>query len=510
MTLPRTRQVDYSQTDSLAGVQADLLVLVVDEDLIRDNALVSNELSQLDSQLGGVVTTLARTGVFEAKWQQLIHTLTGKEKPARQLLLLGAGNKRTNPIARARQLGITAVAETEKLKAKTIAVASVSTLIGDAHGWEQFLIGFRSGAYKYPKPNLDDKERAELETRLKLTAVVAAGTAPDLTKVRSLGDAMEFCRVLQDSPPNLCTPAWVADHAAEKARALGLDVQVWDRAQLERAGFHSMLSVASGSVNDPRFVVIDYKPKSYTKTLALVGKGLTMDTGGYSLKPPESQRGMKYDMSGAAITLSSVMAIAQLQLPIRVLGIGALCENMVDAKSYRVDDVIHSYAGKTIEVKNTDAEGRLVLADALAYTAAEYQPDAILEYSTLTGAMVVALGHFGAGVFSFPDDTLGRALDESAAAVGEPLWLLPTWEEVNEEIKGTISDLCNIGVTPRAAGSIVAAMFLKEFVGSTPFAHIDVAGVAADNMATGYPRKGSAGYGIQLAVEHARRMAGMG
>ena len=212
---------------------------------------------------------------------------------------------------------------------------------------------------------------------------------------------------------------------------------------------------------------------------------------------------MKYDMSGSAVTLSSILAIAKLQLPVRVFAIGALCENMIDAHAYRVGDVLTSYSGKTIEVLNTDAEGRIVLSDALHYAAKDLKPDYIVEFSTLTGAMITTFGHIGAGVFAF-DKELEKIVMEASDATGERAYPLPIWDEVADDTKGSISDLANIGNTRGSAGSMVAAAFLNEFVNDIPFVHIDIAGVANDNQSIGYPKKQSAGYGVQLVTEIAK------
>ena len=254
-------------------------------------------------------------------------------------------------------------------------------------------------------------------------------------------------------------------------------------------------------------MVLPQNAENFKKTIAFVGKGLTMDTGGYSIKSPStSQESMKYDMSGSAVTLSAILAIAKLNLPVRVFAIGALCENMIDAHAYRVGDVLTSYSGKTIEVLNTDAEGRIVLSDALYYAAKDLKPDYIVEFSTLTGAMVTTFGHVGAGVFAF-DKELENIIVNAAEITGERAYPLPTWEEVAEDTKGTISDVTNIGNTRGSAGSMVAAAFLKEFVNDVPFAHIDIAGVSEGNQSIGYVRKNGSGYGVQLVIQIAKKLS---
>lgn len=507
-SLPKVRPIRVAHKASADSLGSDVLYVIVDESEIKDAKITSQNLQALDAQFGGVVSSLIALGDFEGKWLQSSTTLATEKAVSKRVVLVGAGKKNDYLPARVRQLGIKIGEEAPKLKANKAAVTATSSLLQSASQWGQLAIGFSLGVYKYPNTNLSAAAKAELETPIELTVVSKDGAvSAALEEASQVSEAIQTCRLLQDGPPNVCTPKYVAQIMGEKAAALGLNVQVWGAQKLKEVGFNAMMAVGGGSVNEPQFVVIEYKPANYTKTLALVGKGLTMDTGGYSLKPPDSQVGMKYDMSGAAVTLNSVLAIAALKLPIRVFGIAALCENMVDAHAYRVGDVLKTYSGKTIEIMNTDAEGRVVLSDALSYTAKELKPDYIVEYSTLTGAMVIALGQVGAGVFTFSNTELEKKITAASERSGERTWPMPSWEEVGEAIKGTIADVNNIGTPPRSAGSIVAAMFLKEFVENVPYAHIDIAGVANDNLAIGYPRKISSGYGVQLNIEIARQLA---
>ena len=506
MALPPLKPVKVSAKTSVASLGVDLLVVVADEADFEGGSMKSAELKKIDTELGGVMGQLAALKDFEGKWLQSSVTLLPGSKIASRLLLVGGGKKTDEPAARARQLGLKISEETPKLKASKVAVTGTAKLIGGAEGLAQLALGFQSGVYKYPNSNLSDDARKELEIPAELTLVSeASGLTEQLAQAAILGRATDLCRLFQDGPPNVVTPKYVAEHISQRATELGLSVQVFGAQKLKELGFHAMLAVAGGSAQEPQFVVVEYKPASAKKTLAFVGKGLTMDTGGYSIKTPStSQIGMKYDMSGAAVALSSVLAIAELKLDVHVYAVGALCENMIDAHSYRVGDVLKTYSGKTIEVMNTDAEGRIVLSDALSYTAKELKPDAIVEYSTLTGAMIVSLGHIGAGIFAFNDEAIGQTVLSAAQKTGERAWPMPVWEEVGEDVKGTLADVNNLGATAGAAGSIAAAMFLKEFVDGKPYAHVDIAGVANGNQAVGYPRKISSGYGIQLSVEIAR------
>lgn len=507
MTTDLLKKVVFTNQLALTWDGLDLVVVILDENCINNKTLITEEAQRLDATIAGIPARLVATGGFEGKWLETATSLANLGKGDLRICLLGAGKKSTTPESRARHLGIALASELEKLKVNRLAVLAHTPLLSESRHWEQFVVGFKMGVYRYPKANLSDKDRANLETPVELCCISPQNAAPNLAAAEITAKAIDLCRYFQDGPPNYATPEAIASEALRRANQLGLKTQVMGRTELEKLGFNAMLAVAGGSVKEPQFVVIEYAPTNATKTLALVGKGLTMDTGGYSLKPSTGQQGMKYDMSGAAVTLSSVLAIAELGLSVRVLGVAALCENMVDANAYRVDDVVTSYSQKTIEIKNTDAEGRVVLADALAYTAKDLKPDAIVEFSTLTGAMVVALGHFGAGVFPFAPPHFVEQLQRASCASGEPVWVMPIWDEIIDELKGTVSDLTNLGSTTLGGGSIFAAAFLKEFVEDIPFAHIDIAGVASDNMALGYPRKGGAGFGVQLSIEIARLFA---
>lgn len=511
MPLPMLKPVSVEHKPSVKQLGSDLVAVLIDEDQIADGKLTDLRLQKLDQELGGLVSNLVTLGDFTGKWAQLTPTtLKAGTEIAPRFVLVGAGKKTDRSPARARELGLKIGESFADRKIAKVALTGTSRHTAAPEHLCQAALGLSMALYRYPYSSMSAEQKAALETPVSISLVAETVISEGLlAQTQSLINATAFCRYLQDSPPNLATPAIVAGLAREKAEAAGLTVTVRGRSELEKLGFGAMLAVASGSAHDPQFVVIEYKPKQFTKTVAFVGKGLTMDTGGYSLKSPSThQVGMQYDMSGAAITLSAILPIAEQKLPVRVFAIAALCENMVDAHSYRVNDVVTTYAGKTVEIKNTDAEGRVVLCDALSYTAKELKPDYIFEFSTLTGAIVVALGNYGAGVFSHPDASAGQCVEHAAEKSGERVWTLPVWEEAVNDLKtSSVADLTNIGATAGSAGSSTAAGYLFEFVEQTPFAHIDVAGVAFGSATFGSPRKGGSGYGIQLCLEIARQLS---
>jgi leucyl aminopeptidase len=503
MALPPLRPLKLQSRADWTNTSSELCIVVADETDFESGKIKATALQGIDAALGGVVAELAQLKDFEGKWLQSANTLPRESSAAKRVFLVGGGKKNDQLLARARQLGVRIGEELSKSKATQVVVVGSSRLFTEISLAQQMAIGVKLGHYKYPSFNPTEEQKKEMENPVQVS-FAHGGLEEAFAKATVLAGFIESCRLLQDGPPNIVNPKYVAENMVEKAKALGLKTEVLGAQALRQKGFNAMMAVAGGSANEPQLVVMEYTPEKYEKTIAFVGKGLTMDTGGYSIKPANSMVGMKYDMSGAAITLNAIQAIAQLKLPVRVIAVGALAENMIDAHAYRVGDVIKTLSGKTIEVMNTDAEGRIVLSDALYHTATEYKPDAIFEYSTLTGAMVVSLGHVGAGLFAFNDDKIASIVETASQNVGEKVWQLPTWEEYGDDIKGQLADFNNVQNTAGSAGSATAAQFLKEFVDGKPFAHIDIAGVADNCQAIGHPKKISSGFGVQLSVEIAR------
>ena len=503
MKLPLTKTFSISYVDQIDTQNSDLLILTVDEKDIENSTIHNDKLLHLDVTLGGIIHQLISFENFKGKWLETTSSLILNSKIAKRICLLGVGKKSDYLPARIREIGIQIAKISHTFKTNQVLFYSFSQILNSYHNYLSFIeIGFNLGIYKYPNSNMKDDVKKDLKTPIKLSLV---GKNLSTKETEYINQSINFCRLLQDGPPNIVTPKYISSHVEDHASKLDITVSIFGEKKLRELGFNAMLAVSAGSANEPQFVVVEYKPKSYKKTLTFVGKGLTMDTGGYSIKTPSTfQEGMKYDMSGAAVTLSSILAIAQLKLPIHVYAIGALCENMIDAHSYRVGDIITSYSGKTIEILNTDAEGRVVLSDALHYAAKDLKSDYIVEYSTLTGAMITALGHTGAGLFCHNKE-LEKIVIHACEMTGDKSHPLPIWEEISDDIKGTISDVCNVSATRGAAGSISAAAFLNEFVENVPYMHIDIAGVSDNIKAIGYSKsKGSSGYGVQLSVEIAK------
>lgn len=508
MHLPKIKKIKLHHKTNISNSNSDLIIIFVDEDEIENGKIKSDRIKQLDLEFDNTIQSIVASEQFEGKWMKSSSSLLFQSKLFKRIALIGTGKKRDFIQARTRQLGIKCAEICQTLKANYATVLPSLNIQENKELLLHCSIGMSMGVYKYPTPNITQKEQTELDTPLEITLISPDISTPEtLKECENLAYSINVCRLLQDGPPNVVTPKYVSAHFLEEAKELGLKIEIFGAQKLTELGFHAMLAVAGGSAQEPQFVCIEYKPKNFQKTIAFVGKGLTMDTGGYSIKNPSTnQEGMKYDMSGAAVTLSSILAIAKQKLPVHVYAIGALCENMIDSLSYRVGDVITSYSGKSIEVLNTDAEGRVVLADALFYAAHNLKPNCIVEYSTLTGAMVVTLGHIGAGVFT-NNKEMQNLVQSCSECSGERTHPFPIWEEVADDIKGTISDLTNIGNTRGAAGSMAAAAFLNEFVEDVPYAHIDIAGVADKNQSIGYAKKGGSGYGVLLSYEIAKKLS---
>ncbi len=317
-----------------------------------------------------------------------------------------------------------------------------------------------------------------------------------------LVDSALFTRDLANTPPNEATPEWLAGEAQRLGKELGIKVTVFDEHRLEEMHCGGILAVGSGSVHPPRMVVLEYPGGARSgKTVAVVGKGITFDSGGISIKPALNMAEMKFDKSGACAVLGIVRAAALLKVPPKVIGVMACAENLPGGSAYRPSDVVRTFNGKTIEVTDTDAEGRVVLSDALAYAVEKYRPDEVIDLATLTGAVVVALGE-NIGAVLGNDDALARNLQIAGQAVGEPLWPLPLTDPHRDMVRSDIADVRN-HVEPRYAGTLLGAAFLENFVGGTSWAHLDVAGPSWARKATlkwvpAYHPLGATGFGVRL------------
>ncbi len=338
------------------------------------------------------------------------------------------------------------------------------------------------------------------------------GFAEGMTEGLTIAEGVNAARRLGATPPNVCDPAWMAREARALGRRAGLRVRTIDFAQAKRLGMGGLVNVGRGSHAKPCLIIMEHRPRRLARAcrnehLVLVGKTITYDTGGYSLKINNGMVGMKYDKSGGTNVLGAMLAIARMKLPMRVTALLPAAENMVNGESYRPDDIITMHNGVTVEVTNTDAEGRLVLADALSWACRELEPTAIVDMATLTGGVVVALGHFSAGMFC-EHDALRRRVEEASAATGERVWRLPLWNDHREYMRSPHADILNSNPA-RMAHPIQGAAFLSFFVDKdVPWCHLDIAGVASVEGTNDQFVKGPTGWGVRTLVEMARRWSG--
>jgi leucyl aminopeptidase len=366
---------------------------------------------------------------------------------------------------------------------------------------EAVVEGLLLGAYRVPRTGLKAESGDAAVARVQLAGV----DAPDAVRRGLLSaQATLLARDLANTRSNVKGPAWLAGRATRAARAAGLDARVWTEAELRTDGFQAILAVGSGADRGPRLVQLEHRPTGRGAAgrphVVLVGKGITFDTGGISLKPREAMLGMTTDMTGAAVVLAVLTACRELGVRARVTGLLPLAENAFGAGSYRPADVVRTYDGTTVEVRNTDAEGRMVLADAMGYARTRLRPDVMVDVATLTGAASLALGRTHAALYA-TDERLSAALVRAGEAAGERLWPMPLVEDYRELIDSDVADLCQIS-TDRAvgAGSVMAALFLREFAGDVPWAHLDIAGPGRSERDRAEVNRGGTGFGARLLL----------
>jgi leucyl aminopeptidase len=416
-----------------------------------------------------------------------------------RVLVAGLGKREELDAERLRVAAALVAKEAGSLEAAALAWALPEGL-PPAVAAEAIVTGTVLGSYRYDRFRTADPD--EPQARIESLTLIGPAEAADAAAAAGVvAAATNRARDLQSTPANFATPAHLGERAEEIAAAHdSVTAEVLGREQIEAKKMGGLIAVSQGSAEEPRLIVLRYAGGGSGPTLGFVGKGVTFDTGGISLKPSAGMQEMKYDMSGGAVVLEAVAAIAELGLPVDLVAVVPATENMPSGTAIKPGDVITQYNGVTVEVNNTDAEGRLILADALAY-AVELGAERLVDLATLTGAVLVALGSTYAGVVS-NDDELAAAVTAAGEETGELVWRLPLHPEYKEMMKGTVADLSNLG-SKREAGTITAASFLEEFVDGTPWAHLDIAGTAWD-VGREYTGKDASGYGVRLLVALAR------
>ncbi len=497
---------------SLAEFATPLLVV----GLFEDADPLGGGAAAVDEALGGLLSRLRESGELRGKAGEIVvvHNSGYHALQAERVAVVGLGPRSGFTVESARRAAAAAAR-----KARDLRVASYATALHGAgagglepaaaaealaegsllalYAYDQFKHERVANGHEVARATVIERDAARLDA---IRAGVASGTA--------MAEATMTARDLAQGPANIVNATFLAQQASELAERFGFECEVFSLDRIRDMRFYGLLAVNQGSANPPSFVVMRYRAPDAQRTLAVVGKGITFDSGGISIKPAENMHHMRHDKSGAAAVIGFMQAATALKLPVNVMGVFAATDNMPSGSAYRPGDVIQPRGGTTVEIINTDAEGRVILSDALCY-AAEQEPDAIVDLATLTGACVIALGHHASGLFGNDEDLIETMLAAGNLS-GERVWPLPLWPEYDEQIKSSIADIKNTGGRP--AGAITAAWFLAHFVKGRPWLHLDIAGTAWTEGAWGelppYLAKDTAtGVGVRLLVHFARLWA---
>lgn len=460
-------QLDF---ETLATQESDVIIAGVFEEALTPEA------ETLNTALNGLLLTLKENGDLNGKSNTLLPLYTPQGIKAKRILLVGLGKKDKFGLKNLKKAVGAATQWLKNSQIKTATFALLESCGKRSISLPTLMHALGSALYSY------DAYKSKKTPSLSLTKVVISLTneCDDCHNALAYGEAlingMNFTKDLGNAPGNVIYPETLAEEALKLGKAFpAITVKVLEKPVLEELGMGALLGVAQGG-KPPRLIVLEYNNQGREKPLALVGKGVTFDTGGISLKPSAQMDEMKFDMCGAASVLGTFRAVAELNLPVNLVGVIAAVENMPSGESCKPGDILHSMAGITIENLNTDAEGRLILCDALHY-ATQYEPEAIVNMATLTGAMIIALGHDVSGLFS-NNDTLAKSIEESSMKVDDRVWRFPIWEDTYQDLlDSNFADMANIS-SGRGAGSITAACFLSRFVKDIPWAHLDIAGTA--------------------------------
>ena len=452
---------------------------------VYESGKLTSAATSIDQASNGFIANVLKHGDMDGKLAStlLLHHVPGIE--SHRVLLVGLGKNGESKASCYRKAVSASIKALAKTGTKHVASYLLEMdLTKESLTWKtaQFVESAQDSLYHFGvmKGQATQKEQSKKEKIVAIDVCVSDVSAIDAAKAGllqglALSSGVSLAKDLGNLPPNVCTPTYLADQALAMVKTHGLTVQVLEREEMQKLGMGSFLGVAQGSVQPPKLIILQHlKGKRTDKPVVLVGKGITFDTGGISIKPGAEMDEMKYDMCGAASVLGTFKAIAEMDLPLNVVGIIPACENMPDGNAIRPGDVLTSMSGQTIEVLNTDAEGRLILCDALTY-AEKFEPALVIDIATLTGACVIALGHHASGLFS-NQDALAHELISAGEQALDRAWHMPLWEDYQPQLDSNFADMANIG--GRAGGSITAACFLSRFTKKYDWAHLDVAGTA--------------------------------
>jgi leucyl aminopeptidase len=500
----KTRTVDFSdcKTDLLAVGQ------------FSDSKRLDKLNAELNQKLDGAIEQVIKLGDFKGKEGTSAVIYGNNSIGAKRVLLVGLGDKKKATLDTIRKAAANAAKKSVEIKAEKVSLALHRAFEGkfDAPAMGRAMgEGTYLGSYRYDEFVTKDENG-------RLNSLNVEVIDSDSAKIKKLdkglqsgviiGRAQNYARTLANRPANIINPEALAAEAKRMAKTTGrLSCMVFDEKQMAAKGMGGVLAVGSGSKNPPRFIILKYSPAGKAgrgrPTIALVGKAITFDSGGISIKPADKMDEMKLDKTGGIAVLGTMKAAAELKLPLNILGIIPSAENLPSGTSYRPGDIITTFSGKTVEVLNTDAEGRMILCDGLAYAAAQ-NCSIIIDIATLTGACRVALGKYMAGLMG-NDEKLMRQIQAAAEESGEKVWPLPSGDEYAEEMKSKIADLKNTG--SKWGGACTAAAYLRQFVGDTKWAHLDIAGTEMFDKTTEYTTEGSSGFGVRLLTTYLMSIA---
>lgn len=487
---------------ALQEAETEVLVLTVFEDELKQ----IDYLSGLDEKLNGKLSRMIESGEIQGKYREftLLHV---DGIGAKRLLIMGLGKNKDFSLDRIRSIAANSARYARRINVREIAIHDFSHCSVSPGDCAAALVeGVILGMYRFDKYKSKKKNAEKLLQKIKIITKndeAVAELSKSASTGKTLADSVNFVRDLVNEPANYMYPVRFAELAQEVADKHGLSITVLGPDEMEKEGMGLHLAVAKGSDQPPRLVIMKYEGNPGGKTIGIVGKGITFDTGGYDLKPSQAMLRMYGDMAGAAATLGTINAIAAEKMKVNVVVAMPLAENMVSGRAYRPSDILTSMAGKTVEMLNTDAEGRLVLADALTYVQKYHNPDVLVDIATLTGAVIIALGRTVSGVMTNEDDIYHR-LFQAGEYTGERVWRLPLYEEYRSQLVSDVADIESVG--GRSAGTITAAMFLKEFIDADrAWVHIDIAGTSmmeeeiARYVKNPYlPKEGGTGTGTRL------------
>jgi leucyl aminopeptidase len=458
----------------------------------------------MDVEWKGFISNLMEQGDFKGELFECRLLYPYGALPAKRVLLTGLGKKGEFNLERWRGAASKAGQFIRDSGIKQFAFS-----INEFNGLskielaESFVTGLLLGTYQFNEFKTHEKDKIKEIGEM----VILGETAEEIQSLidgvrigKIISEAVCMARDLVNGPSNKVTPTVLADRAQQIAKDHAMEIQVFEVSQAEAMGMEAFVAVAKGSQEPGKFISLEYNKGKGLDTIALVGKGITFDSGGISIKPSEKMERMKDDMSGAAAVMAAMQVASELQLPLHLVGIIPATENLPSGKAYKPGDILKTLSGQTVEVISTDAEGRLILSDALTYSL-RYQPKAIIDLATLTGACVIALGDYISGLFG-NDESILKRIEEASGKTGEMVWKLPLWDEYFEFLKSDVADFRNVGT--RSAGAIMGAIFLSKFVEKTPWVHLDIAGPASIEKERPYIPRGGTGAGVRLLIQMLR------